>query len=186
MGMYDDVEIVDPRITIACDAGHRLTQFQTKDFENAMDRYYVYDRRLFRYRYMSDTRERVRFDLDPEQGNLFIRHTSVASPHGFTGAVQIYAHCETCLPVLYIGEYTSVLNEAVHERQPWCEFSIQFIDGKYVAATSVRVESREGMIAELTKNGVLVLKDDETIAKRHFTLRQQNRNRKRDGQDPEE
>ena len=165
MGMYDTVNIVPPDKRFTCPEGHFLTEFQTKDAENALDTYYLVEDALFVLRHEYERPGHVISRQD--EGLVLVTKKPLHKVTLTSNLLRIYTSCKQCIPVLVAYSRHDV---SIAERYPWIEFHVPFRDGVVTDVTSITWETRAELSAKLQAEGVRVLADDDWLAKEHFEL----------------
>ena len=173
MGLYDTISVW-PKGEVVCAAGHPLDELQTKDLDCSLTHYVVFDRSLF-----SAGRAGVP-SIVQEEGHLVLRRSTRLVAESATATVHVYGHCPACRPVLHVRP-TGAWGDQVHEREPWAEWELSFVDGRLIRIAPVRLESRDDVRTALRAEGVEVLDDDERLARMHFARRDASRDASRLG-----
>ena len=168
MGLFDSITIW-PRGRVRCAEGHPFAEFQTKSLACAMRHYAVVDGAL--HSAAPEDEEAV----VSEQGKPVLRQTRALEPERQTATIIAYAHCPSCRPVLYLAR--AHWGDEVHEREPWAEWQLEFVEGRLVGLFPVRLDTRDDVRAALGREGLEVLDDDERLACLHFARRAAERGR---------
>ena len=162
MGLFDIITIW-PCGRVHCAGGHPFAELQTKSLACAMRRYAVVEGTL--YGVAPEAEETV----VSEQEKPVLRRTQALEPERQNATITAYAHCATCRPVLYLAG--AQWGDEVHEREPWAEWQLEFVEGRLVRLVPVRLETRDDVRAALRREGLEVLDDDERLARLHFARR---------------
>ena len=168
MGLFDIITMW-PRGRAHCAEGHPLAELQTKSLAYAMRRYAVVDGAL--HSAAPEDEEAV----VSEQGKPVLRRTRALEPERQTATIIAYAHCTTCRPVLYLAR--AHWGDEVHEREPWAEWQLEFVEGRLVRLVPVRLDTRDDVGPALRREGLKILDDDERLACLHFARRAAERGR---------
>ncbi len=158
MGMFDSIYVYGAdRERLPCAVGHLLdSEWQTKDLDESMNTYLIHNNILW-----IKERSHVEGVIDGEFEVIKIplRLTDL------TDTLRIYTSCEVCDPVVF-DRQTAGWGGRVDERKPWIEYIVQFNRGIVVDIQPVKLETREIIKDRLRKEGLLVLDDDDRIAKK--------------------
>lgn len=188
MGMFDRFYVKQPDPRFQCAEGHSLenVEFQSKEMGDlTLTRFLLYQNRLWS---VSKGSQEVLYDHDaflrleagvPRQDatDLVLRVEHPVLSSTLTGNTLVYATCPLCRPVLTYGE--SWAGESVQEHTGRVEFDLTFAAGILTEVATMKTDTREETKAQLRKQGLEVLDDDERIAKGHFK-RWENRHRDSD------
>jgi hypothetical protein len=171
--MYDSLRLFGAdALRLRCAAGHALQDgLQTKDFDCLLEDYYVFEGHLYVKRLRPDV-EMLVPTLDGEQ--LVLTHNDRASPLAFSGTISAYTHCEECDPIVCERECF----DRIDHRSVWCEWDLGFERGRLVRTEPIRLETRDELRKQMTRDGLGVLPDDDRIARKEVKrLREGRRNR---------
>lgn len=169
MGLFDTVVVLDE--VLHCPHGHRVSDFQTKSFEDASMDVYLFDgprvHRVARGPYAeNDDGVAEHWRLHGDAAVFQRRHAVelVVPPP----AVLFYTSCEACTPVLIRRDRPHAWGDLVDERRLWVEFRAVFGDTRRIERTS---GTRDDLAAELRNDGLRVLREDEPLAIAHAEIR---------------
>lgn len=169
--MFDHVVVLDE--VLRCPHGHRVGTFQTKSFSDpAMGTYLLEGSRVHRViqgRFSEeDDAVADRWVLDGTDAVFQRRHAleTIVPPT----EIHFYATCGECTPVLIRSDRARAWGDLVDERQLWVEFLATFgLDGqRQIDRTS---GTRDDLMAELRRDGLRVMRDDEPLAMAHHEIR---------------
>lgn len=150
MGMFDHVYPIGEK-KFTCREGHEIIEFQTKDLENALLKYYLFDGRLY------EEVHKAKAELDPKSVDDRIlriaKQTSIdaidKSPRYKT--VSIYTDCKECLPILTKSVWGSA------EQHPNVEYELGFGKDGQVEKIENKSETREELQSKLTEQGLRIV-----------------------------
>jgi hypothetical protein len=141
MGLFDYFELVGPSDWVLCYEGHECRSFQTKDLENLVFHYYVFDRCLYKLHEGEDYEDVSDYEYVPSVTGLEIvqKHRALPVSLGPKATVVASARCEECKPIYITSRWEGRL-QALY---PWVEYRFGFDGGLLTDVNIVRVESRE-------------------------------------------
>lgn len=169
MGMFDTVVVLDERLL--CPYGHSLEGFQTKSFPDpTMETYLFKGSKVYRVARGAHggAHDEAEWLLDGNEAVFRRRHAVevIVPPH----EIIFYTSCDVCDPVLVRGDRPRMWGDLVDERQLWVEFRATFDPAgqRHVERTS---GTRDDLVAELRRDGLRVIRDDEPLAIAHREIR---------------
>jgi hypothetical protein len=152
MGMFDTFRIVGPEDEqFKNGAGEvlRNAALQSKDFDCNMNTYYIYGAQVFE---------------DP-RGEDFDEwfHLTVVDDEQF----RVYCQDRLTKPVLAL--VPNDWNGHIAEHWAWCEWNVDFEDGKLVKLVQIKAPTREDLFSEVREDfEKCLLADDHPVAAKHF------------------
>lgn len=184
MGTPDTFVIVDPEDAkkfLNGDGKPMLDiEMQSRHFGNELEYYYIFggvaytQGRRFRHRHGALKHE-PQNKLPPEEWAVkFTREDGAPSILARTEFYRrtklnnsgiVYCRDELTKPVLALCDGLTY----VQERRPWCEWEIEFEDGKLIRVTPKKIPTREDLIKEVQETfRDYLLADDHPIAIKYF------------------
>lgn len=177
MGLFDTIEII--RVASAllpqCAAGHPITEFQTKDFEDPYQRrHLVFDDVIYRLAERQPLEERSPTLVDT---TLIVVTTHEVRYERLraSGNVCAYSYCHECDPVVFEAPLDR-WHGGIDHVYPWCEYDILFRDGQLTEVHPITLESRDDVEKKFPNRARVP--DTDRIAVRHFELLRKNPNKR--------
>ena len=164
MGMFDTFRVVGPNNEFKNGAGQILEHcaLQSKDFDCNMNTYYLWDRDL----YEDPRSEDIAEDFVLVQQNLIRQFTYSRSK--LTGRGRVYCQDGLTKPVLALMPSAGWQGH-LSEHWAWCEWDVDFEDGKLVKLAQVKAPTRDDLFNEVKGSfEKSLLDDDHPVSIKHF------------------
>lgn len=162
---YDSIYVADG---LACAAGHKRYNFQSKDLDCALDRFFVVEGIL--YRFSSKERDGgrdgryVKIEHRDDDRISMWDHPTLARREHMSTQFEVHQICQECNPVWTLKNDAFAIT--LNDHRPWISWTLLFENGKLLEATPNHdgrgLEStRAAVRAHLVAQGSYVLEDDD-------------------------
>lgn len=166
---FDDIEFLNgaPR----CPEGHDVSRLQSKDLDQCMSQFYVFDGRLYaatnRGRFQSKEAKSETRTSSVVRGRLCITHERMYEADTRTATFVAYSQCDACKPVYYLSTRgVSFRSDGpLAEARPWQEFRIEVRKGVIRSIGTDGCETRDDVRKRLLESCPAdhVLADDDKL-----------------------
>jgi hypothetical protein len=169
MGMFDTFRVVNPadeRFKNGSGQALKNLVLQSKDFANELNTYYLYDDQVFEDIRL-DEEATESFFIEGMAGSQCLVRTLSYQASKLTGRGRLYAQDKLTKPVLALMPH--FWEGHISERWAWCEWDVDFEDGRMVKVVTVKAPTREDLFNEVKADfSACLLDDDHPVAAKHF------------------
>jgi hypothetical protein len=169
MGMFDTFRVVGPNNDqFKNGAGQVLKDaaLQSKSFDCNMNTYYLWDDQLYVDYRSEDAGEN--FFIEGKSGSQCLVRTFTYKPSDLTGRGRVYCQDGLTKPVLALIPNSGWAGH-LSEHWAWCEWDIDFKDGKMVHLAQVKAPTRDDLFKEVQDSFEKhLIADDHPVAIKHF------------------
>jgi hypothetical protein len=168
MGMYDSFRVVglnNDQFKNGAGIVLKDIELQSKDFGCNMDTYYIWGEQVFESLRSEDVDEA--FVLRQEADGPMLVRNFLHKASKLTGRGRLYAQDKLTKPVLALMPH--FWEGHISERWAWCEWDVDFENGRMVKVVTVKAPTREDLFNEVKADfSACLLDDDHPVAAKHF------------------